>query len=125
MSVYYYVLDAEIDQCTINIKSGFPVPIGRIEEDTGRVFSCNNIVVGNIYDDLDASSIADYNFDLDYSPIQLPYVSIESELPKKDVDELKQATLDIWMEEVDKEIERLKLIKKILKEKEKETWILK
>ena len=124
MSVYYYVWDAEIDQCTINIKSGFPVPIGRIEEDTGTVFSCNNIVVGNIYDDLDASSIADYNFDLDYSPIQLPYVSIESELPKKDVDELKQATLDIWMEEVDKEIERVKLIKKIVKEKEKETWVV-
>lgn len=125
MSVYYYVLDAEIDQCTISIKAGFPVPIRRIEEDTGKVFSCNNIIAGNIYEDLDTSNITDYNFNLDYSPIHLPFTSSKSELSKKDVDKLKEDILDIWMEEVDKEIKRLELVKKILKEKEKETWILK
>lgn len=125
MGLHYYVLNADIDQCTINIKSGFPVPIEHIEEDTGKVFSCNNIIAGNIYKDLDVTNITDYGFNLDYSPIQLPYTSTKSKLSKEDVDKLKGDILDIWMEEVDKEIDRLELVKKILKEKEKETWILK
>lgn len=124
MSLYYYVLDVDVDQCTINVKFGFPVATTRIEE-TGRVVSCSNIAVGNIYEDLDTTSIADYGFTLDYSPIQLPFTSIEPKLSEKDVNKLKEDALDIWIEEVDKEIERLELIKKILKEKEKETWIVK
>ena len=125
MSLYYYVLDVDVDQCTINVKSGFPITIGHIEEDTGKVFSCNSIIVGNIYEDLDVTNITDYGFNFDYFPIQLIYTSIKSKLSEEDVDKLKKATSDILMEEVDKEIKRLKLVKKVLKEKGNETWILK
>lgn len=128
MSLYYYVLDVDVDQCTINVKSGFPVPIVCIDEHTGNVFGTSTIgskhghvVVGNIFYDQCLDNI-EYHFDLNDAKIQLYHISTLPELSEVCINRIKETALKICLKEVNKEIDRLETTKKALEERKNETW---